>query len=215
MTIPLASEWIANDGEQYIKQDCELKAFKRLAARIKDYFPRLNICVLADGLYSNVAMMNVCRQYGWMFITVFKDGNLPSVWEEVESLIPLADGVETFKKPFYTSSTHWIENTYRWVKHIEYQKHHIQWIECVEETSHKKTKEKKSHRFVFLTTLDVKNKLVEAIVKAGRSRWDLEDHFNTQKNRGGALHHKFNALKLLRRLLSISTWLVRFSNQAQ
>ena len=27
---------------------------------------------------------------------------------------------------------------------------------------------------------------------AARARWWIEDHFNTQKNRGGALHHKFN-----------------------
>ena len=43
MVIPLLSEWIANDGEKYDKQDCELKAFKRMAVRLKKYFPRLNI----------------------------------------------------------------------------------------------------------------------------------------------------------------------------
>jgi hypothetical protein len=57
MSIPLTSEWIANEGESYDKQDCELKAFKRLASKLKEYFPRLNICILADGLYANVSLM--------------------------------------------------------------------------------------------------------------------------------------------------------------
>ena len=90
MTIPLMTEWIANENQEYDKQDCESKAFKRMAIGLKQYFPRLNICVLADGLYANVSMMNICREYGWRYITVFKDGNLPSVWEEVNSLLPLS-----------------------------------------------------------------------------------------------------------------------------
>jgi len=191
MTVPLISEWIANDGKPYDKQDCELKAFKRLAVRLKKYFPRLSICILADGLYSNVAIMDVCRQYGWKFITVFKDGNLPSMWFEVNSLLPLSGAVATRRKTT-CDSTHWITCNYRWIKDIEYQKYSIHWVECVQETSHRKTGEKKLHRFVFLTTIDVKNENVERIVMAGRARWLIEDHFNTQKNRGGELHHKFN-----------------------
>lgn len=191
MAIPLLSEWIANDGDFYNKQDCELKAFKRLAVRLKKYFPRLGICILADGLYSNAAMMAICMQYGWQFITVFKDGNLPSVWKEVKSLLPLANAAQTYQKTF-CNSTHWIINNYRWIKDIEYQKHSIHWIECVQTLTHRKTGEKNSHRFVFLSTLEVRQEDIEAIVTAGRARWWIEDHFNTQKNRGGTLHHKFN-----------------------
>lgn len=33
------------------KQDCEIKAFKRLAKKIKSYFPQLKVMVLLDGLY--------------------------------------------------------------------------------------------------------------------------------------------------------------------
>lgn len=191
MTVPLISEWIANDGEQYEKQDCELKAFKRLAVRLKACFPRLGICILADGLYSNVSMMNICREYEWKFITVFKDGNLPSVWEEVGSLLPLAGAARSCQKTS-CDSLRWIIHSYRWIEDIEYQKHSIHWIECVLETVHRKTGEKNSHRFVFLSTLEVNGENVKDIVMAGRARWSIEEHFNTQKNRGGALHHKFN-----------------------
>ena len=191
MTVPLMSEWIANDSEKYDKQDCELKAFKRLALRLKKYFPRLNICILADGLYSNVSMMSICQEYGWKFITVFKDGNLPSVWQEVESLLPLTAEVGSDHQQL-CDSTHWFMRNYRWVNDIEYQKHSIHWIECVQETVHRTTNKSCDNRFVFLTNLDVNHQNIASVLMAGRSRWDIEDHFNTQKNRDGNLHHKFN-----------------------
>ena len=37
--------------EEAIKQDCESKAFIRLAGKIKSRFPRLPVCIVADGLY--------------------------------------------------------------------------------------------------------------------------------------------------------------------
>ncbi|MDR2543038.1 MAG: transposase family protein [Treponema sp.] len=202
LTVPLMSEWIANDEPQYDKQDCESKAFKRLAVRLHKYFPRLNICILADGLYSNVSIMNICQEYGWKFITVFRDGNLPSVWEDVNSLLPLAGGAESCQQQL-CDSTHWITRNYRWIKNIEYKKHCIHWIECSQETTHrKKTNEKVSNRFVFLTSMDVNVNNIVSILTAGRARWYIEDHFNTQKNRGGNLHHKFNR----QNFMAIKNW---------
>ena len=190
-SIPLITEWIANDGENYDKQDCESKAFKRLSIRLKKYFPRLNICILADGLYTNVSMMNICKEYGWHFILVFKDGNLPSVWEEVNQLLPLTGMVESHQESFY-NSIHRTSRKYRWINGLEYKKHAIQWVECVQEWENIKTGEKKTNRFVFLTGWEVNKDNIASIITAGRGRWFIEDHFNTQKNRGGKLHHKFN-----------------------
>ena len=51
LSIPLATEWIYNGEEDYQKQDCEQSAFKRLSETLKKRFPRLPICILADGLY--------------------------------------------------------------------------------------------------------------------------------------------------------------------
>jgi len=192
MTIPLLSEWVANDSGEYDKQDCELKAFKRLAVRLKACFPRLPVCILADGLYANVALMDICQSYEWQFIVVFKDGNLPSVWEEVKSLIPLEKNNTC--EQIVGDSTYWYTYRYQWIKDIEYQKHKIHWIKCTKEDLLRKTGEKKTNDFVFLTSMNVDRQNVASILKAGRARWSIEDHFNTQKNRGGELHHKFNRI---------------------
>ena len=59
----IGSEFIENNGAdrkrqenmsvEEIKQDCETKAFLRLAGRIKKRFPRLPILLLADSLYAS------------------------------------------------------------------------------------------------------------------------------------------------------------------
>ena len=57
---------------------------------------------------------------------------------------------------------------------------------------HRKTGAKKTNRFVFLTNMEVNAANIADMLMAGRARWLIEDHFNTQKNRGGSLHHKFS-----------------------
>ena len=78
LSIPLMSEFLSygegdpdehNNSDEH-KQDCERKAFKRLAERLKKYFPRLPVMVLVDGLYPNGPVMEQCRNYGWQYMIV-------------------------------------------------------------------------------------------------------------------------------------------------
>jgi hypothetical protein len=88
MVIPLLSEVLSHgEGDsQRNKQDCELKAFKRLARRLKECFSHLSIMVLLDGLYPNGPIMELIRHNNWDFMIVLQDDSLPSVWEEIEGL---------------------------------------------------------------------------------------------------------------------------------
>ncbi len=92
LAISLATEWIVNPLTEYDKQDCERNAFVRLAAKLKHRYPRLPICLTADGLYPYRGCFDTCRATHWAFILTFQDGNLPSVWEEVQALLPLRPG---------------------------------------------------------------------------------------------------------------------------
>lgn len=76
-SISIGTEWVVN-GEEYTKQDCELNAFKRLAVKLKKDFPRLNICILADGLYPNNSVFDICRNNNWKFIFTLKSAPYPS-----------------------------------------------------------------------------------------------------------------------------------------
>ncbi len=87
LTLPLLSEFVSHiEGDpDDCKQDCELKAFYRLAKRLKTYFPRLPIMILLDGLYPNGPLMAQCHAYNWQFMIVLPDECLSSVWKDVDA----------------------------------------------------------------------------------------------------------------------------------
>jgi len=177
-SVSIGTEWIENSDE-YDKQDCERKAFKRLAAKVKRLFPRLPICMVADGLYPNKTFFGICQDYNWKFIVTFKEGNLPSLWEEVE--------MEMLINKNYRQVVEQNEvQTFVWLNDLVYQKFKLHWVQC-----HAKLKGEIT-KFVFLTDIIPDFYTVKEIVESGRMRSNIEDSFNTQKNRGYAMSHKFS-----------------------
>ena len=55
LTLPLPTEFCENvpDADPESKQDCELKAFRRLAKRLKRWFRKRRLILVMDGLYPN------------------------------------------------------------------------------------------------------------------------------------------------------------------
>jgi hypothetical protein len=185
LSLSLCSEWITNDQE-YIKQDCELKAFKRLAVRLKQSFLRLPVCLLFDGLYCNAPVMDICKENGWQWIAVFKEGNLPSVHQEL-NLLPNG-AYRTLERLMPHKRTH---REYCWCNDIDDEKRHLHWFRCVEEVTGKDGVVEK-HHFEYLTNIPQDVSTVEQCVEAGRDRWHIEDSFNDQKNRGFEMQHLFS-----------------------
>jgi len=118
VTIPLLTEFCANPtGEEavFTKQDCELKACKRLLLRLRKVFPKLRMMIVADGLYPNGPIMTQCRHLHLGFMIVLPKGCLPSVWEEVQGLRKLEKD--------QTLRFHWgdREQLFWWVNYIDYE----------------------------------------------------------------------------------------------
>ncbi len=117
MTIPLMSEILGytqgDTGND--KQDCELKAFYRLAKRLKSAFPALKIMVLLDGLYANGPVVEICRKNKWQFMIVLKDDALPSVMSEFEALAALE------KKNCHRHKWGNRNQVFRWANDIDYR----------------------------------------------------------------------------------------------
>jgi len=152
-SISLATEYIENPSGDYDKQDCELKAFRRLTLKLKKMYPRLPVCIVADGLYPNKTFFDICKKNQYKYIVIFKDGNLKTVWEEVEALkdiTPDNERIETI-----TVGNAKIRREYRWVNAIDYNGHPVNWVECDETVTRVSGKIEKK-RFVFLTGLKVK-----------------------------------------------------------
>jgi hypothetical protein len=86
LAFSIMTEFIENPGHNPTKQDCELKAFYRLAARLKQRFPHLPICLLLDGLFAGGPTFALCEKYLWKYLVVLQEDDLPSVHEECEAL---------------------------------------------------------------------------------------------------------------------------------
>lgn len=190
-SISIATEWIENPEGEYDKQDCELKAFKRLAAKLKQYYPRLPICITADGLYPNQGFFEWCRRNDWRYIVTFKEGNLPSVWEEVHALQAMTPNSPRTHRQLEGQRE--ITEQLSWLNGIDYHTHPLNWIECLETTTDTQTGESSCTRFVQLTDLPIDATTARTISRTGRLRWKIENEgFNTQKNHGYGLQHKFS-----------------------
>ncbi|WP_177428619.1 hypothetical protein, partial [Candidatus Venteria ishoeyi] len=200
-SISLACEWIENPKEgEYDKQDCERKAFARLALKLKKAFPRLPIIILADGLYPYAGFFKICEANGWAYCLTFKQGNLPSVWEEVEALIPLQPENQYQETRHYPNKDYdKTTQIYRWVDAIDYCGYTLHWLVC-EEThipsdiikASDPDAIEKTKLFVHITNLPLNRDNVADASRTGRLRWKIENEgFNTLKNGGYGMQHKW------------------------
>lgn len=209
--IPILTEFVENDGEES-KQDCELKAFYRLADRLKAYFPRLPILLTLDSLFAGGPVFAVCAKHNWKFMVVHKDGKIPTVAQEFEAL----SGLQPENRLFYRQrkGERGKEQRLCWVNDIEYTdtaktEHKLSVIECIE-TQPDTTGVLKSKKYRWITNVHVtERKVVELANDGGRIRWKTENEgFNVQKNGIYGLTHEYskdeNAAKIFHIIMQIA-----------
>jgi hypothetical protein len=190
----LMTEFIENPGKAPTKQDCELNAFYRLAARLKERFPRLPILLTMDGLFAGGPTFDLCQRYGWKFMIVLKDSDLPSVNSEFEALVKLQPENRLLWTTGKKAET---KQQFRWVDDIPYidsnkKEHVLSVLEC-NETKPGKDETKGTTKFKWVTNCKINTKNVIALANdGGRIRWKVENEgFNVQKNGGYALEHAY------------------------
>ena len=189
LSLSIATEWYQNSEDISEKQDCEQKAFVRLAKKIKALYPRLPVIVTADSLYPNKTCMGICRQYGWSYIFVLKEGSLKTVWEEVGLLYHLEACSNMQDRVLRKEKDGWLTEKIMFINNIQYKKHKLNWIEY--ELSYNQDRAHK--RFVHITDIKIEKKNAWDISTNGRLRWTIENQgFNTQKKQGYALQHKYS-----------------------
>jgi hypothetical protein len=217
LAISLATEFIENPLAAYEKQDCEQKAFVRLAEKIKKYFPRLPICILADGLYPNNTVFNICEKNNWKFIITLKDGCLKTFHKEAELLKATAQSRRVYREEKTKNTT----LDYAYINNIEYGERTFSWIECNETTVFLNSKSTSCQRFVYITNVIQNNDIIITTADSGRLRWKIENEgFNTQKNLGYDLEHKYSrvsyiAMQNYYQLLQIAHMINQFVQQSK
>lgn len=178
VVISLGTEFIENEKEDVEKQDCETNAAKRLMERIKKDYPRLPVCMQGDALYATEPMMKLCREkYHWEYIFTQKDTRQKLVDEGFEWI--KSGGVKK------ASGLCKEKGTGCYANHVEEVAGKKETMNVFEYEYEKKDKKGKRHgaRLRFISSLEVTEKNLDEMIKAGRGRWKIENEgFNSQKN---------------------------------
>lgn len=187
MVFSFETEFIENEKADVTKQDCELKAFERLAKNMKKRFEKLPICILGDSLYACERLFRICKDNKWNYIIRFKEGSIITIANKFESI----KGIESSKVEKIENK---MPDTFFWANGIDYNTRTVNILEMEDERDGKKI------RFLWLTNVNVTNKNIEEIAAAGRKRWKIENEgFNIQKNLVYNLEHvyshNYNAMK--------------------
>jgi hypothetical protein len=184
-SISIDTEWVKSKDE-YDKQDCELKAFYRLEQTLKTDFPKLPICIAADGLYPNQNVFDICQKNNWMFIINLKDGCLRTLWEEIGLLRPLlGHKKQNNANKFIVNGT----RQFFFINNLEYDRFELNWIETKESIRQNSN----GLYFAHITNLKITSETANKISCAGRQRWNIENQgFDIQKNHGYNLCHKYS-----------------------
>jgi len=184
MALTLASEMLTNEGYQaFQKQDCELKAFPRLVAKLRCLFPRTPLCLLLDGLYANQNVIRLIEAHRWKYLITFKEGSMPERFTEALSLARLqAHNRLTVRRDKQSQ-------TFQWVDALPVAEFSPSVIFCQERLPNKE-----ATLFVWLTNFHVcKNNVQNIANKGGRLRWKIENEgFNVQKNDGYEMEHPYS-----------------------
>ena len=157
--------------EDSIKQDCERKAFVRLAEKLKKRFPRLPVCIVADGLYVNHTVIEICKEKNWKYIIRYKEGCASSIEKEYQAI----PEKQISGKAEYVNGVIFGDDEVNVLKYAE--------------TKIKKGEEVTT-KFAWITNFEITAKNAEKLVRAGRRRWKIENQgFNRQKNWQGDIGH--------------------------
>ncbi len=182
MVFTMASEFIENFDPKADKQDCERKAFPRLAAKLKAAFPRLGIILLADSLYACAPVFEICQKNHWGFIFTFKEGSIPTLFDEFQRLrLQAPENRATFRNSE-------VSQFFSWVNDLKHEGHTVNVFDC-----HETPREGNSRYFAWITNFTVACASVITLAnQGGRLRWKIENEgFDIQKNHGYALEHAY------------------------
>lgn len=202
--VSIGTEFIENENEDVSKNDCETKAFKRLAGRLKKEYPRLPVCVLGDSLYASEPVFEKCiRDNGWHILLRYKEGSIPSIAEEYRSIADMGEAEELdrqiareYPRKGKVKEKHHME----WVPEIDYRGYRLTLLALEIETESGKSGKKETRTFQWLTDLKVTGRNAGEFARAGRGRWQIENEgFNLQKNIRYDIQHAnsedYNAMK--------------------
>lgn len=201
IVLPLLTETLENKDwvEGQTKQDCERRAFERLAKKLYRLFGKGNITLVADGLYACGSVIKKCHEYKWEYMLSLKEDSIPDVWKEATGLMRL--------EPSNCLCAKWGDRDqhYLWANGIEYEygnstRHTVMlnvvicyetWTENHSHSTGKAEEMKTRYAWISSRPLSQKNVFYRC-TKIARYRWKIEENFLIEKHEGYSFEHCYS-----------------------
>ncbi len=183
--LPIACEFVENPGAVYDKQDCEIKAFRRLEPKLKRLFPQTPFWLLLDALYADQHVLRTALGHGWNCAITFKESDMPALWAEAQRLLALCPGQRTTLTLPKGEGTREV----RWLNGLEYEGLPLSAVFQVEKDADGQF----LRQFAHVTGRLIERDNAWKVAAAARLRWRCENEgFNVLKNGGFALEHVYS-----------------------
>lgn len=193
--IPLPPEFIKKqDGKE--KQDCENNAAKRVLKRKNNCIPD-DSTILGDDLYSRQPVIEEIVDKGYHYILVCKPQSHKWLVDWINALetkpakyLKRDDVLHTHTTTKWNGKHH-IVSTYRYAINVPIKENGLKanWVEI---TQVRQKDGKQIYKNSFITDHDITKENVEIVVKAGRTRWKVEnENNNTLTTKGYHFKHNY------------------------
>lgn len=181
-------------SEESHKQESELVALKFTLPIIREAFPRMKIVLLLDGLYANRPVLRLAKEYRCGYIIVRKEGCLSLLAKDCDEQAASSNHKKNcVKRCRRVDSQGWcIEQKYTWFNSRYLGEDVSTNVLRFLETSTKEGEETKIYKCEWLFSWRLSTKTCELAARQGRLRWEIEDIFNSLKNRGSNLKHDYS-----------------------
>ena len=190
--MPLFFEPIERQGagaEEFVKNDCEINAAKRLLGKLKNLYPKRSFCFLGDNLFAVATIVEILKEKSWHFLFTAKPERnrelfswsdmLPERWQTVD--VVESNGNHTiyrFQQKLPLAQFLKEENAI-WVNMLEMKEIRPDGTQAYFNT--------------WVTNIEINRHNVVKVAQGGRARFaSIENRvFNEQKNLGFQMEHNF------------------------
>lgn len=181
VVIPLAPEPITKD-DGATKNDCERNASKRLLKDLRREHPHLKLLIVEDALASNYPHLSLLDDLSMDYVIGVKPGDHAYLFDWIATL---PGQRHTLKDDQGTRHDfHFYHDVPLNETHHDYRVNVLVYTE-----TDKKGRQK---HFSWVTRLPLSSDNVYQVMRAGRSRWRIENEtFNTLKNQGYHFEHNY------------------------
>jgi hypothetical protein len=202
--LPLQPEFLSpQDGHE--RQDCEYRAAMRWIDSYGPALSPLGVTILGDDLYSRTPLITDVIKHELDFIFVAKPVMHKHLFQEIKGFEKLGS-VHSLQREVWTGRDHRYFH-YQWLNDVSLTAETDAPSVCWVELQILDDRGKITYRNSWVTSHAINETNVEALVKAARCRWKIEnENINTLKTKGYHFEHNFGhgQLYLSQTLLSLN-----------